>query len=74
MPEILDEEELKKIRNATLLVSVFYLAAGILLIIFNSQVKEVKVRTMSVSTSSVINPSLRRQGLFPERRALQFVR
>ena len=41
MPEILDEEELKKIRNATLLVSVFYLAAGILLIIFNSQVKEV---------------------------------
>ena len=41
MPEILDEEVLKKIRNATLLVSVFYLAAGILLIVFNSQVRDV---------------------------------
>ena len=41
MPEILDEEVLKKIRNATLLISVFYLAAGILLIVFNSQVRDV---------------------------------
>ena len=41
MPDILDEAVLKKIRNTTLLISVFYLAAGILLIVFSSQVRAV---------------------------------